>query len=211
MLFNSNSNKLLFAALFLALCTAAVPKSFAASASQTYTVTIPAQTNVVLAGSATNFGTISPSEFGNGTWKNILLGDGTDSATSYVQSNDPTAGAKQYTITAAPGTGATAATWNGGNALTLANGTAASVSIYLGPSSSFAIYPKLGSTSGTPVAFVNTGGETLNIPVSSNVPFLASDGKAPLDAKLYLSMNQVTIADAAGSMSFSLTLTAVGL
>lgn len=190
------------------------PKAFGATASETFTVTIPTVTNIALVGSANNFGTISSAKFGTAdtTSYTVLLGDGSATATSYIQSNDPTAPAKQYTISAAPGTGATATTivtGTGKATLTLANGTTASVNIILQNHSQNA-FPKLGDSSGTPVAFSVSGGQ-LNIAASSSVPFNAATKNAPLDMIMALDMSTVTMASAAGAMSFTLTFTAVGL
>lgn len=210
--------KFLVLALAASVSLVAASKSFAASDNETYTVTIPAVTNVVLTAAATNFGAIVSGDFGVDATAahTILVGDGTGASTSYVESNDATATDKQYTITAAAGAGATAATiaaGAGGDAgkavLTLANGTAASVEIRLEDGGKTTM-PKLGDSGGTPVAFAVLGGN-LNIAASSSVPFNATTGKAPLNMLMDLNESTITMADAAGSMSFTLTFTAVGL
>lgn len=208
--------RILVLALASSMCLAAASKSFAANTdNETYTVTIPTTSNVVLTAAATDFGVITTSQFGTDDTAahTILVGNGVvATSTSYVESNDATAGAKQYTLTFAPSTGATATTvaTDGANAkLTLANGTAASVEIRLENSVKNA-YPKLGDPAGTPVAFA-VSGNTLNIAAASSVPFDATNKKAPLDMLMDLNESTITMADAGGSMSFTMTLTAVGL
>jgi len=204
--------KILALTLMVSACLAIGSQSYAATDNEDYTVTIPTASNVVLTAAATNFGAITTGQFGvdDTAAHTILVGNGVvATSTSYVESNDSTAGAKQYTLTFAPSTGATATTvaTDGANAkLTLAS-AGASVEIRLENSAKNA-YPKLGA--GTPVAFA-VSGNTLNIAASSSVPFDATTRKAPLDMLMDLNESTVTMADAAGSMTFTMTLTAVGL
>lgn len=208
--------KSLAIALAVSACMAIGSQSYAATATETYTVTIPAVTNVVFHANTTNFGAIVSSDFGVDApaAHTILVGDGSATSTSYVESNNSAAGAKQYTITTVPGTGATSAAITAGAGadvgkaiLTLAN-AGSSVAIRLEDTAKGTM-PKLGDGS-TPKLFTVSAG-TLNIPASSSVPFNAATGRAPLNLLMDLDESTVTMADAAGSMSFVLTLTAVGL
>ncbi len=199
-----------FALLFL---FAAAGKSFAdVSDTETYTVTIPSSTVVNLSANTTNFGTILTSEFGTSvtTAHNIIVGNGTGSD-SYVQSNDPTAGAKEYILEFKPNTGSTVSVADGGTkaVLTLGNSAAtASVGINITNNAKNA-YPKLGNA--TPVAFTRVDSTKLHVASGSTVPFNSSTGKAPLDMLLDLDESTLSIADAAGAISFDLTFTVVGL
>jgi hypothetical protein len=183
------------------------------SDSETYTVTIPSATVVQLAAASTDFGTITSAEYGtsNTSNHNILVGDGTLSSTSYIQSNDPTAGAKQYQLTFAPNSGSTVNVASGANkaVLTLGNSAGtASVNINLTDSAKSA-YPKLGT--GSPVAFSVLDSTHLNIAVSSSVPFDAASKKAPLDMLMDLDEASLGMNDASGAISFNMTMTVVGL
>ncbi len=208
-----NKKKLAVLMALFAVIAFAPTKSFAdISDSETYTVTIPSANAIVLAANATNFGSILVSEFGTGNpaAHNIIVGDGSAGSTSYVQSNDPDAGSMQYTLSFA-GNGGSAVTLSQKNSrpvITLDNAAAdptASVDIIMSNNAKTA-YPGLGATS--PVNFAISG-SILNIAASSSVPF--DTGLAPLNMLMDLDEATVTVADAAGDISFDVTFTAVGL
>ncbi len=184
--------------------------------SETYTVNIPSATVVELSAAANDFGVITAADFGNGNTAshNIVIGDGSLASTSYVQSNDPTAAAKQYQLDFAPNGGSSINIADGGTkaVLTLTNASAtASVDINLTNNSKSA-YPALGdSGTGIVAAFVAQDADTLNIPANSSVPFNPTNKKAPLDMVMDLDENSLGLEDAAGSISFDMTLTVVGL
>ncbi len=186
------------------------------SDSETYTVNIPSATVVELSAAANDFGVITSGDFGNGNVSshNIIVGDGTLSSTSYVQSNDPTAGAKQYQLDFAPNGGSTVSISDAGSkaVLTVANASAtASVDINLTNNAKSA-YPAIGdSSTGAVVAFTPQDSDTLNIPANSSIPFNAGSKKAPVDMVMDLDENSLGLDDAAGSISFDMTLTVIGL
>ncbi len=184
--------------------------------SETYTVTIPSATVVELAAASNNFGTITSADFGNGNTSahNIIVGDGTLSSTSYVQSNDPTAAAKQYQLDFASNGGSTIniIDFSGMPILKLGNASAtASVDIHL-TNNAKSTPPALGDSGSGPVAnFVVQDSNTINIPANSSVPFNAATNRAPLDMVMDLDENSLSLQDAAGSISFDMTLTVIGL
>ncbi len=207
-----NKKKLAVLMALFAVIAFAPTKSFAdISDSETYTVTIPSANAIVLAANATNFGSILVSEFGTGNpaAHNIIVGDGSAGSTSYVQSNDPDAGSMQYTLSFA-GNGGSAVSLSEKSSrpvLTLDNAAVsptASVDIIMSNNTKSA-YPGLGAT--TPVNFAISG-STLDIS-SATVPF--DEGLAPLNMLMDLDEATVTVADAAGDISFDVTFTAVGL
>lgn len=184
--------------------------------SEIYTINIPSATIVELAAATNDFGVITSADFGNGNIANhnIIVGDGTLSSTSYVQSNDPTAGAKQYQLDFAPNGGSTVSVADAGSkaVLTLTNASAtASVDINITNNAKSA-YPSLGdSGTGTVVTFTTQDADTLNIPANSSVPFNPGTKKAPLNMVMDLDENSLSLQDVAGSISFDMTLTVVGL
>jgi len=186
------------------------------SDNETYTVTIPEAVTVVLTADATNFGTITSSEFGVGNTAThvITVGDGiVASSTSYVTTNDITGtGARQFKIDF---TSVASSTYDlsAGGVLTLENAAStASVDINLTEDSKTTL-PELGDPAGTPVAFTAVTGAAgyLDIPAVSSVPFDATSKKAPLNMLMDLDENSLSIADAAGDISFQMTLTVVGV
>lgn len=186
-------------------------KSFAdISSNQTYSLSIPYATIVQLNANVTDFGPILPSEYGvsDTTKHNIIVGNATGSD-SYVMSNDPTAGAKEYRLDFAPKNGSTISITNGGTRalLTISNGTA-SVRINI-TNNAKTSYPRLGDTAS--VAFTRASATRLRIPINRNVRFNSVTKKAPLDMLMDLDESTVTIADKAGAISFDLTFTVVGL
>ncbi len=186
------------------------------SDSETYTVNIPSATVVELSAAANDFGVITAAEFGSGNTSshNIVVGDGSLASTSFVQSNDPTAAAKQYQLDFAPNGGSSINIVDSGSkaVLTLTNASAtASVDINLTNNAKSA-YPALGdSGTGSVIAFIAQDSDTLNIPANSSVPFNATNKKAPLDMVMDLDENSLSLQDVAGSISFDMTLTVVGL
>ena len=207
-----NKKKLAVLMALFAVIAFAPSKSFAEiSDSETYTVTIPSANVINLAANTTNFGSILVGEFGTGNpaAHNIIVGDGSAGSTSYVQSNDPDAGSMQYTLSFA-GNGGSAVSLSEKSSrpvLTLDNAAVsptASVDIIMSNNTKSA-YPGLGAT--TPVNFAISG-STLDIS-SATVPF--DEGLAPLNMLMDLDEATVTVADAAGDISFDVTFTAVGL
>ncbi len=184
--------------------------------SETYTITIPSATIVELSAASNDFGVITAADAGNGDTSahNIVVGDGTLSSSSYVQSNDPTAAAKQYQLDFASNGGSSINIADGGSkaVLTLTNASAtASVDINLTNNAKTA-YPALGdSGTGSVVGFAALDADTLNIPANSSIPFNTGNKKAPLDMVMDLDENSIGIEDAAGSISFDMTLTVIGL
>ncbi len=183
---------------------------------QTYTINIPSVTVVELSSSANDFGFITANDFGNGNTFNhiIVVGDGSLTSSSYVQSNDPTATSKQYQLNFAPNGGGNVDITDGGSkaVLTLTNASSTtSVDINLTNNAQNA-YPGLGDSSiGPIVPFVSQNADTLNIPANSNVAFNSTNKKAPLDMVMDLDENSLSIEDAAGTISFDMTLTIIGL
>jgi len=208
-----NSKIIAVILLILGSILFAQPKSFAdVASSETYTVTIPSSTIVMLKANTTTFGAILSSEFGTSvpSAHNIIVGNATGSD-SYVQSNDASAGAKEYILEYKPNTGSTISIADGGTkaVLTLGNSTGkASVGINISNNAKNA-YPKLGDT--TPIAFTRVDTTKLHVASGSSVPFNSGTGKAPLDLVMDLDESTLSIADAAGAISFDLTFTVVGL
>lgn len=208
--------KYLAMALAVSACMAIGSQSYAATATETYTVAIPTVTNVVLHANTTAFGAITSSDFGIDApaAHTILVGDGTAASTSYVESNNPAAGASQYTIAVGPGVGTTMVSLaagtgaDAGKAVLTVTGPGAAVDIRLEDSGKTTM-PKLGDGAGAKSFAVS--GSTLNVAATSSVPFNAATAKAPLNLLMDLNEATVTMGDTAGSMGFTLTLTAVSI
>ncbi|EKE04269.1 MAG: hypothetical protein ACD_20C00090G0009 [uncultured bacterium] len=204
-------------ALMLCMLASAAPKAFAIADSETYTVTVSATNSIVLAASATDFGSIAPGGANNTSSNVITVGDGVvATSTSYIQSNDATAPAKQYTLTfAGSGTETVAVADNAGTnaTLTVANAAATSDVVFFltDGAASPTTYPMLGDPAGTEVAFDVLDATTLNIAAASSVPFDATTKKAPLSMKIDLKEDSVTMADADATLGFVMTFTCVGL
>lgn len=203
-------------ALMLCMLASAAPKAFAIADSETYTVAVTATNSIVLtAVGSTDFGSIAPGGVEDTSLHVITVGDGTvNTSTSYIQSNDASAPAKQYTLTfAGTDTDTVALADIGGNAiLTVANaGATSDVKFHLTDGAAIPSgRPALGDPAETPVVFsVLTG--ALNIPAASSVPFDATTKKAPLSMKIDLKEDSVTMADADAELGFVMTFTCVGL
>ncbi|OGI00652.1 MAG: hypothetical protein A2Y25_06880 [Candidatus Melainabacteria bacterium GWF2_37_15] len=190
------------------------------SDAETYTVTIPEAVTVVMAADATNFGAITSAQFGVADTNAhvITVGNGVvATSTSYITTNSTAnTGARQFKITFAGGGGGSYSLADSGGigVLTITNATStASVDIKLTDETK-AAYPELGDPAGTEVSFaVASPGASgyLNIAAVSSVPFDATSKKAPLNMLMDLDETTVTTADAAGDISFDMTLSVIGI
>jgi hypothetical protein len=220
---------LLFMVTLLALGVIVFPNAANAediSDSESYTITIPEAVNVVLAADTTSVTLKSADwlEGSNNQAENVItLGDGTDAATSYIQTNDPTTtNTRTITMTVASAAGDTVAfsAPAGDIILTLTDaagtGGGASAEVICRTSAGADTdEPTIGDSAATTkdtFAFTNATTLTTDSSMTNDGFDSGNNNKAPLDFVLDLDESTLDfVNDVPGEFTFELTLTVAGV